>query len=159
MACITSRVMWLRERSDLHIQNVELHPDILLVLSVHLDAVDVAEVCQQCHQVGLGVDDVADAIPGPDQQGHFCVFLSLLQWQSTGSHFRRKTKKKYLVGVWMSRFWPDFFFYCDYWFVISPRIDLPVERIWTPGLHTVSSHWDTSGSALLPAMPSAGGGN
>lgn len=63
---------------DLDIQDVQLYPDIALVLRVHLNAMDVAEVGQQAHQVGPGVDDMTDAIAWPHQQGHFSVPFPLL---------------------------------------------------------------------------------
>ncbi len=64
--------------SHLNIQDVKLHSHVPFVLRVHFDAVDVAEVGQQRHQVGFGVDDVTDAVARPDQQSHLSVFLSLL---------------------------------------------------------------------------------
>lgn len=44
------------------IQNMQLQSHIGLILSEDLDAVNVAKVGQQGHQVGPGVDDVTDAI-------------------------------------------------------------------------------------------------
>lgn len=44
------------------IQNMELQSDVGLVLSEDFDAVDMAEVSQQGHQVGPGVDDMTDAV-------------------------------------------------------------------------------------------------
>lgn len=64
--------------SHLNIQDMKLHSHVSFVLRVHFDAVDVAEVGQQRHQVGFGVDDVTDAVARPDQQSHLCAFLSLL---------------------------------------------------------------------------------
>lgn len=61
-----------------NIQDVKLHPYVLLILRVHLDSVDMTEVGQQGHQIGFGVDHVTDAVSGADQQRHLRVFLSLL---------------------------------------------------------------------------------
>lgn len=57
---------------------MELHSYVPLVLRVHFDPVDVAEIGQQGHQVGLGVDHMTDAVPRPHEQRHLRVFLSLL---------------------------------------------------------------------------------
>ncbi len=73
---------------------MKLHSHVSFVLRVHFDAVDVAEVGQQRHQVGFGVDDVTDAVARPDQQSHLCAFLSLLSdhntavWNSCFNAFR-----------------------------------------------------------------------
>lgn len=64
--------------SHLNIQDVKLHSHVPFVLREHFDSVDVAEVGQQRHQVGFGVDDVTDAVTRPHQQRHLRVFLSLL---------------------------------------------------------------------------------
>lgn len=61
------------------IQNMQLQSDVGLILSEDLDAVDMAEVGQKSHQVGAGIDDVADAVTRADQQRHLCLFLTLLQ--------------------------------------------------------------------------------
>lgn len=47
------------------IQDVQLEPDVGFVLGEDLNAVDMAEVGQQGHQVGAGVDDVANSIARP----------------------------------------------------------------------------------------------
>lgn len=62
-----------------NIQNVKLQPDSGFVLGEDLDAVDMAEVCQQGHQVGPGVDDVTDSKTRTHQQHHLSLFLTLLQ--------------------------------------------------------------------------------
>lgn len=41
---------------------MQLQSDVGVILGEDLDAVDVAEVSQQGHQVGPGVDDVTDAV-------------------------------------------------------------------------------------------------
>ena len=41
---------------------MQLQADVDIVLGEDLDAVDVAEVGQQGHEVGAGVDDMADAV-------------------------------------------------------------------------------------------------
>lgn len=61
-----------------NIQHMELKPDIGLVLCEDLNAVDVAEIGQQGHQVCSGVDDVTDAVTWPHQQHHVRLFLTLL---------------------------------------------------------------------------------
>lgn len=58
---------------------MQLQPDVGLVLGEYLNAVDVAEVGQQGHQVGPGVDDMADAITGAHEQNHIRLFLPLLR--------------------------------------------------------------------------------
>lgn len=58
---------------------MQLQPDVGVVLGEDLDAVDVAEVGQQGHQVGPGVDDVTDAVTRAHQQRHVRLFLPLLQ--------------------------------------------------------------------------------
>lgn len=60
------------------IQHMQLQPDVGLVLREDLNAVDVAEIGQQGHQVGPGVDDMADAVTGAHQQSHIRLFLPLL---------------------------------------------------------------------------------
>lgn len=60
------------------VEDMQLQSHVGLILGEDLDAVDVAEVGQQGHQVGAGVDDVADAVTGPHQQRHVCLFLTLL---------------------------------------------------------------------------------
>lgn len=71
---------------------MQLQPHVGLVLSEDLDAVDVAEVGQQGHQVGAGVDDVADAVTGPHQQRHVRLLLALLggsqRWDGEGLRFK-----------------------------------------------------------------------
>lgn len=71
---------------------MQLQPYIGLVLGEDLDAVDVAEVGQQGHQVGAGVDDVADSIAGPHQQRHVRLLLALLEdggWREKNGHGSR----------------------------------------------------------------------
>lgn len=60
------------------VQDVQLQPHVGLVLGEDLNTVDVAEVGQQGHQVGAGVDDVADSIAGPHQQRHVSLLFPLL---------------------------------------------------------------------------------
>lgn len=62
-----------------NVQDVQLEPDVGLVLCEDLDAVDVAEISQQGHQVRSGVDYVTDAVTWPNQQRHIGVFLPLLR--------------------------------------------------------------------------------
>lgn len=78
------------------IQNVQLQPDVGLVLGEDLDAVDVAEVGQEGHQVGPGVDDVTDAVTGAHEQRHLGLLLPLLQ-KAVRMHNRVKSTKKTLL--------------------------------------------------------------
>lgn len=73
---------------------MQLQPHVGLVLSEDLDAVDVAEVGQQGHQVGAGVDDVADAVTGPHQQRHVRLLLALLGRRMGGEGLRFKEDKE-----------------------------------------------------------------
>lgn len=50
----------------LHVKHVELYSDVLLILCVHLDTVNMAEVGQQGHHVSFGVDDVANSMSWPN---------------------------------------------------------------------------------------------
>lgn len=69
---------------------MQLQPHVGLVLSEDLDAVDMAEVGQQGHQVGAGVDDVADAVTGPHQQRHVRLLLALLGRRMGGERGRQR---------------------------------------------------------------------
>lgn len=78
---------------------MQLQPDIGLILSEDLDAVDVAEVGQQRHQVGAGVDNVTDAVTRADQQRHLCLFLPLLR-RVKRMHRRLVSNSQPNQGVW-----------------------------------------------------------
>lgn len=52
----------------LGIQDACLHPGHPLVLPEQLDLADLAELRQHCGEVGLQVDDMADAMPGSHQK-------------------------------------------------------------------------------------------
>lgn len=64
---------------NLYVQNMQFHSDSVLIFCIHLNAVDVTEIGEKCHQVCFGVNHMAYTVFGPDQQRHFCVFLALLQ--------------------------------------------------------------------------------
>lgn len=66
------------------IQDMQLQPDVGLVLSDDLNAVHVAEVGQQGHEVGPCVDHMTDAVAGAHQQRHICLFLPLLHKDKPG---------------------------------------------------------------------------
>ena len=71
---------------------MQFHSDPVLVLCVHLNAVDVTEISQKCYQVCFGVNHMADAIFGPDQQRHLCVLLALLQRERERLHMYHPLK-------------------------------------------------------------------
>lgn len=58
---------------------MQLQSHVGVILGEDLDAVDVAEVGQQGHEVGAGVDDVTDAVARAHQQRHLRLFLTLLR--------------------------------------------------------------------------------
>lgn len=67
-----------RRLVNLYVQDVQFHSNPVLILCVHLDAVDMTEISQKCHQVGFGVDHMTDSILRPHQQCHLCVLFALL---------------------------------------------------------------------------------
>lgn len=62
----------------LGIQDARLHPGHPLVLPEQLDLADLAELGQHRGEVGLQVNDVADAVPGSHQQGGGWLLLILV---------------------------------------------------------------------------------
>lgn len=57
---------------------MQFHFNPVLIFSIHLNAVYMAEVSQKSHQICFRVYHMTDAVFGAHQQSHFCVFLALL---------------------------------------------------------------------------------
>jgi len=68
----------LGTRAYLGIQDARLHPGHPMVLPEQLDLADLAELRQHCGEVGLQVDDVADAMPGSHQKRGGWLLLVLV---------------------------------------------------------------------------------
>lgn len=78
---------------------MQVHSNPVIIFSIHLNAVNMAEVSQKSHQICFCVYHMTDAVFRPHQQSHFCVLLALL-WTGQRCHINI-TKQDVILAACM----------------------------------------------------------